>query len=288
MICTIWGLHFSVLRVTISELSNPFFYAALRMALVALLLLPCLKWHTGQMRQVLLAGLGFGALNYAFMFPAMGMTTAGAASVAIELYVPFSIILAVIFLGERVGLPRIAGIALAFAGVALIALGKPAELAGPYFVIGILMMAAAGLCEAIGAIFVKSIKAIGPFQLLAWFALMGNLVLWPLTLIFEQNQLAVFAPDTRLQFGLALAYTVIPVSIVAHASYYWLLGRLPMYQIAGTGFLNPLIGVTAGVLILGESINGAMIAGALMTAGGVFMILARSRKSKTAPSIPET
>jgi len=288
MVCTLWGLHFTVMRVTVSELSNPLFYAAMRMSCVGLILLPFLKWHSGKMRYILPAGLGFGALNFALIFPAMGMTTAGAGSIAIELYVPFSIILAVIFLGERVGLPRILGIALAFAGVVVISFGKPPEDAGRLFILGIVLIGAAGFFEAVGAVFIKSIKDVGPFQLLAWFGVVGTAVLWPLTYIFEQNQFAVFAPETRVQFSLALAYSVIGASVVAHAAYYWLLGRLPMYQIAGTGLINPLVGVTAGVLILKEPVSAPLIIGGAMTAGGVYMILARSRKPKTQAAAGET
>lgn len=280
MVCVLWGLHFTVMRVTVSELETPFFYAAMRMTLVALILLPALKWHKGQMRQILLAGLGFGGINYAFLFPAMGMTTAGAASVAVELYVPFSIILAVIFLGERVGLPRIAGIIMAFAGVVIISLGKPPQLARDTFMLGVIMVGMAGLCEAVGAIFIKTIKAVGPFALLAWFGLVGSAVLWPLSIIFEDNQMAVFEPQNRIPFGLALAYSVIGASLIAHAAYYWLLGRLPIYQIAGTGLLNPLVAVTAGIVILGEPLNAQIIIGGLLTAIGVYIILVRTKKSK--------
>jgi len=280
MVCTLWGLHFTVMRITVGELGNPLFYAALRMSCVGLILLPFLKWHSGKMRYILLAGLCFGALNFALIFPAMGMTTAGAGSIAIELYVPFSIILAIIFLGERVGLPRLVGIALAFAGVAIISLGKPPEEAGRLFILGIVMIGAAGFCEAVGAIFIKSIKTVGPFQLLAWFGVVGTLVLWPLTFTLEQNQFHVFGPDTRAQFLLALGYSVIGASIIAHAAYYWLLGRLPMYQIAGTGLINPVVGVTAGVIILKEPISAPIIIGGAMTAIGVYLILARARKPK--------
>ncbi|MGB6319672.1 MAG: DMT family transporter, partial [Litorimonas sp.] len=136
MICTIWGLHFSVMRTAIGELGvPPLFYAAVRMTLVAAIMLPWLRWHPGQMRAVLIGGLGFGALNYAFMFPAMGMTTASAAAVAIELYMPFSVLLGVLILGERIRGWSWAGIVLAFAGVAVIGVsghgGEAAMAAGP-------------------------------------------------------------------------------------------------------------------------------------------------------------
>ncbi len=277
MICTLWGLHFVVVKTTIDNVAPPLFYAALRMSGVALVLLPKLKWHKGQMRKILIAGLGFGGLNYAFLFPGAGLTTAGGASIAIELYVPFSIILAVIFLGERIGLPRIAGIALAFAGVALISLSKQPEAVGPHFVLGMMLVALAGLCEAVAAMFVKTVKDVSPWQLLAWFACVGSMVLWPLTFILEDGQMRSFAPESRQAFVLALLYSIVCGSLIAHSAYYYMLSRLPMYKVAGVGLLSPLIAVIGGIIILGEPISTSLIIGGAMTLIGVLLILLRGK-----------
>jgi len=59
MICLIWGLHFIIMKVTIGETAEPLFYAALRMTIVAILLIPKLKWHKGLMWPILGAGMGY-------------------------------------------------------------------------------------------------------------------------------------------------------------------------------------------------------------------------------------
>lgn len=288
VVCTIWGLHFVVMKFTIVDMGvPPLFYAALRVSALALILLPFLKWHTGQMKAVFMGGLGFGALNYAFMFPAMQMTTASAAAITIELYMPFSIILSVIFLGERIGAWRIFGSALAFAGVVLIGLGAPPEVAGPGFILGIIFMACAAMAEAVGAISVKSVKSISPMQLLAWFGLIGSCILWPLSLFFEDQQMSAFAPETRLNFGLAMIYSTLLVSLVAHGSYYWLLQRLPIHTVAPSGLMTTVIGVAGGILILGEKLTPILFLGALITLSGILIILWRNRKKvvSNSPSI---
>lgn len=278
MVCTIWGLHFVVMKFTVVDMGvPPLFYAALRVTLMALILLPFLKWHSGQMKAVLMGGLGFGALNYAFMFPAMQLTTASAAAVTIELYMPFSIILSVLILGERIGRWRITGSALAFIGVVLIGLGTPSEAAGQGFALGIVFMACAAMSEAVGAISVKSVKSVNPVQLLAWFGVVGSLILWPLSLIFEDNQMSAFAPETRANFGLALIYSVLLVSLVAHGSYYWLLQRLPIHTVAPSGLMTTVIGVAAGVFILREALTVILLLGALITLSGIAIILWRNR-----------
>lgn len=281
MICTIWGLHFSVMRTVIGDIGiPPLFYAAMRMTLVMLIMLPFLRWHKGQMHYVLIGGLGFGALNYALMFPAMGMTTASAAAVAIELYMPFSVLLGVVLLGERIRGWSIFGILLAFVGVAIIGVAGPREAIGPLFMLGVALIVCGAFSEACGAIAIKRTNGISPSQLVAWFAVVGTIVLWPLTLLIETDQTAVFEPEMRGAFLAALAYSVLLVSIVAHGSYYWLLSRLPIQVVAPSGLLNTVIGVAGGLLILREPPSIALFVGVFVTLSGVGIVIWRSTRKR--------
>lgn len=277
MVCLIWGLHFIVMKVTVGATAEPLFYAAVRMSIVAIILLPKLKWHKGLMLPILGAGLGYGALNYAFMFPALGMTTASAAAITIELYVPFAIILSMVVFKDKIGIYKATGIALAFIGVIILASAGPDETAGPKFLLGVLLIVGAAMSEAVGAVLVKFVKGVGPLQLLAWFAVVGSVVLWPLSLLMEDNQLAAFSQENRLNFGLALLYSALLVSIVAHSSYYWLLQRLPIYIVSTGGLMTTVIAVTASVLILNEALTPQLLIGGLTTLFGIGLILLRTK-----------
>ena len=281
LVCLIWGMHFVVMKLAMQNGVEPIFYAAIRISIVTLILLPKLKWHAGMMKRIMCAGLCFGGINYAFMFSGIEMTTASAAAITIELYVPFSIILSVIFLRERLGLPRIVGIALAFVGVIILSSAKPPEEAGVYFLLGIGLIACAAMAEAIGAVLVKTIKQVGPLQLLAWFVLMGNFVLWPLTLTLETNQLDIFHSPNLGKFLFALAYSTLLASLVGHASYYWLLQRLPISIVSSVGLMTTVVAVTASILILKEPISAPLFIGAACVLIGVAMILLIR---KTAPA----
>lgn len=287
LVCIIWGFHFVVMKLTVNGVAEPIFYAAVRMTLVAILLLPKLKWHKGLMRYVLCAGLGYGALNYAFMFPALRFTTASAAAVAIELYVPFSIILSVIVFKDRIGRFKIAGILLALLGVIVISSGGPDETAGPYFFLGILLVACGAMSEAIGAVLVKIVKDVKPVELVAWFAVVGTVVLWPLTLMIEDNQSQAFLPENRMPFAMAILYSALLVSIVAHSTYYWLLQRLPIYIVSTSGLVTTLIAVLSSVIVLNEALTLRFILGSLMTLAGVALILWRNQKKAIkSPIVP--
>ena len=133
------------------------------------------------------------------------------------------------------------------------------------------------MAEAVGAISVKSVKSVNPIQLLAWFGVVGSLVLWPLSLILEDGQMSAFAPETRVNFGMALIYSTLLVSLVAHGSYYWLLQRLPIHTVAPSGLMTTVIGVAAGVVILKEAPTPVLFVGALITLSGISIILWRNK-----------
>ena len=134
------------------------------------------------------------------------------------------------------------------------------------------------MSEAVGAVLIKVVKGVGPLQLLAWFSVVGTAVLWPLSLALEDNQTTAFSEETRLSFGLALLYSSILVSIVAHSSYYWLIQRLPIYVVSTTGLMTTVIAVIGSILILNEALTIQLLIGGLMTLFGIALILvAKSR-----------
>jgi len=278
MICTVWGLHFIVIKLAVGESIPPVFYAATRVTLVATLTLPWLRWHKGQMLWVILGGLGFSGFNYLFIFQGLEMTTATAGVITIELYVPFSILLSVIFFKEKVGLWRAFGVAMAFCGVVIVATARPGEAAGPYYFQGILFLMCAAMSEAIGALMVKKVKDVRPLELLSWFTLVGACLLWPASLLIEDNQLRVFSAEIRWNFMGAVLYSALLASILAHGSYYWLLKRLPLHTVAPSGLMMTIVTVAAAVVILKEPLTPRLMAGAFLTLSGIAIILIRNRK----------
>ena len=277
-----WGLHFSVIRVTVDDVP-PIAYVAVRMALVALILTPVRRWVPGRMRTILLAGACFGGLNYVFMFWGLKLTTASVSAVVIESYVPIATIFSVLFLGERVGLPRIAGMGLALLGVAVIATGESGESGSDNLALGAFFIVMAATFEAAGAIFVKKLGDVPPLTLLSWFGIVGAGVTGLLSLVFETGQLAVLSSPERFEVLAALLYSVLVASIFAHASYYFLLQRVPVSQLAGSGLMASVFAVGFGVLLLKEPLTDRFLIGGAMTLLGVAVILMRQQKARDVP-----
>lgn len=285
LMCVVWGFHYVVLKTGVSEIP-PMLYAALRMSVVAIVLAPFLRWRAGMMGRVLVAGVCLGALNYAFLFNGVKHAPASAAAIAIELYVPFATILSVLFLGEKVGWRRIAGISFAFAGVAVVALSRDAGSQGAKIGIGVALVAGCALVESIGAILVKQAKGFRPHELLAWFAVIGAGFLWGASLVADGSPAPHLQAARPGVVAAAVFYSAIGASVFGHTAYYWLLQRLPVSQVAVSTLLTTLIGVACSVLFLGERLTTQFLIGGAMVLAGVGFVLLRAAKKKT--EIPGT
>jgi drug/metabolite transporter (DMT)-like permease len=66
-----------------------------------------------------------------------------------------------------------------------------------------------------------------------------------------------FSSDSLLAF----AYLVIPGSLVAYTAFVWLLRNVPIERVATYAYVNPVVAVAVGAVLLGERITGAMLAG---------------------------
>lgn len=279
MICLVWGFHFVVIKTAVGVMP-PMFYAAIRMVLVAALLSRFLKWRKGEMRFVLIGGVCLGALNYALLFTGMKYATASAAAIAIELNVPFSTLLAFLFLGDRPGLPRILGISLAFVGVAVIALSGDPGGAGDHVGLGVALVASGAFSEAVGAVIVKRTTAFKPHELLAWFALVGAVTLSVMTFIFEEGQFGAFQHSDKLFLAGAILYSALGASLFGHTAYYWLLQRLPISVVAPSVLMTTICAVFFGVLLMGDPFGPPMMIGGFMTLCGVGLVLLRNVKKQ--------
>jgi len=277
--CIVWGLHFVVIKIAVAEIP-PMFYAAIRMSLVAILMLPFLRWRLKSMIKVFGAAACLGSLNYALMFTGIGLGSASVSAIALELYVPFATILSVIFLKETIGWQRIFGISLAFAGVVVIATGD----AKGGISIGVLFVVGAALVEAIGAILVKKIDDFKPQELLAWFGFAGALVLWLGTFLFETGQrTALENSNVSMVIG-AIVYSAVVASIFGHTAYYWLIQRLPVSVVAPSALLATMFAVVFSVILLGDDITATLLIGGTMTISGVGFVLLRSAAKGTPQS----
>ena len=148
--------------------------------------------------------------------------------------------------------------------------------------LGAVMIVMAATFEATGAIFVKKLGDVPPLCLLGWFGVVGAVVTGLLSLGLEEDQFAAFDPVQWQVVG-ALAYSVLIASIFAHASYYFLIQRAPVSQLAGSGLMASVFAVGFGVVLLKEPLTARFLIGGAMTLAGVGFILMRQQQKAKAP-----
>lgn len=282
-ICAVWGLNFVVTKwiVTADPASGylglpPMFAMALRFILSCVALAPFLRPVPKDLPAVALVALVFGAMHFGFIH--LGMTTASpsAASIAIQLLVPFTAILSVLILKERIGPPRLIGIALAFTGVSLIAF-DPGSLA---LSIGVVYVAAGAFCAALGSILVKRLKPIGAINLQAWIVVLSTPMLLGLSLAVEDGQIeGLLSGGWRL--ALAQVFVVGGVTLFAHTGFVWLLRRYEASFLSPLTLMSPVWGVVFGVTLMGDPLTPQFLMGAALALAGVGVVAIRSGRRGT-------
>ena len=85
-----------------------------------------------------------------------------------------------------------------------------------------------------------------------------------------------------------LAYLVFVGSIIAFSAYVWLLAHAPISLTATYAYVNPVVAVLLGALVLDEPVTAAVLAGGAVVVLGVGLVVSVERPKRTAPPEPGT
>jgi drug/metabolite transporter (DMT)-like permease len=249
VIAPIWGYSWVVSKVAL-EYSGPFTFAGLISGLGAVCLFAVLAVRRRPLRPpplgwTLLVGLLQTALFNGLATAAL--TVGGAGKVSVLVYtMPFwLLLLAWLFLGERLRGLQWPAVAVAFAGLILVV--RPWDIGGA---LSGVLACAAGLSWAGAALAVKLLQRharTDTLSLTAWQLLFGCIPLLALGFLIEGD-----VPDWTPVFIACLAYSVLLANAVCWALWLFALRALPAGA-AGMGTLAvPVVGVIAAWIQLQE------------------------------------
>lgn len=276
-----WGLNFTIAKLGVAELP-PMLMIGLRYGLTALLLVRWLRWPHGQFRQILALSFVLGFVHFSLMITGLAGVDSSVAAIAVQAQVPFAAILAFVFFKDAIGWRRAGGIALALAGIALLA-GQPSGTSDP---LSLAMVIAASLVWAVSSIQVKKLGSIDTLVLNAWIALLAAPQLLIGSLVFEGDRWAS-VPEAGIWGWIAVVYMAVAVTVFGYGLWYRLLLRYPVSTVMPLSLLAPTFGVLCGIVLLGEPASPAKLLGAAVTLSGVaIVILAPRAKSPAAPEKP--
>ncbi|WP_007517589.1 EamA family transporter [Pseudofrankia saprophytica] len=268
IVAVAWGLNFLAIDASLEHFP-PFLLAAARFAIIAvptLLLVPRprvpARWLFGY-------GLGFGTLQFLFLYWAMHAgIQPGLASLVLQSSAPFTVLLGVSLFGDRVTPRRLAGLAVAVLGLAVVGWERSHTAAiGPF-----LLVLAGGFGWAIGNICNARAKASNPFHLTLWMSVVPPIPMFGLSLLVEGPHRigAAFSTTGHLLGALVgLAYTVLIGTLLGSGLWSWLMARHPAGLVAPFSMLVPVVGLSTSALVLGEHVTALEIAGAALVVGGV-------------------
>ena len=266
LVVALWGMNFAAAKIGLREFP-PMFMMFLRFTAVAAILLPFVKVPRDKLPGIALLSLILGTVHFPLMFTGISGLDAATASVVAQLQVPFASLLAAVFFKDMLGWQRASGMAVAFAGVALIA-GEP-RLDGSLD--SLLMVVAAALAFAGANVQIKRLGSVDGYALNAWMGLFAAPQLLVLSLLLEDGQWAALTGAGLAGWG-ALAYIVVAATIVAYGLWYGLMRRNDVNQAVPYMLLVPVFGVLSGVVALDETLTWTLVIGGLLTVAGVAII----------------
>jgi drug/metabolite transporter (DMT)-like permease len=215
---------------------------------------------------LLLAG-GNGLVVLAERTVPSGLTALVVASV------PLWIVVFRLIAGDRVVGSLLLGVLVGFAGVAILVVPRGAS--GEVDPVGLVIVAGATFSWALGTF--ASPRVPTPRDPLASTAVQmlagGALLLLVAVAIGEP---ARADPSSFSTASLAaMAYLVVFGSLVAFSAYTWLLQHAPVSVVATYAYVNPVVAVLLGAVVLSEAVTPSMLVGAAIILGAVAFIVSR-------------
>lgn len=287
----VWGSTYLAIAVAVDTIP-PFLMAGARFFFAGLLLLGWVRlqrgpgalhlsrreWRDSAIVGALLLGGGMGMVAWGEQTIPSGIT-----ALVVSLMPVWVAVLGGIALGERLPRMAVVGIVLGFAGVAILvgptALGETGALDPA----GLGAILVAPIAWSIGSLFSSHRATLPRDPLVGTGAQMltGGVVLFTMALLAgEPGRLDL--PAISLASVLAFLYLLVVGSLLAFTVFGWMLRVAPLPLVTTYAYVNPIVAVILGVLILREPLDPrTVLAGIVIVVGVALIVTARGRM--TAP-----
>ncbi len=262
-----WGLGIVFSKAAIAHFP-PILLMGFRFTVTALVLVWFVRVPRGQLLALFGIALISAALQYSLTFTGLKGLDAGVAALVVQLEVPFLVLVGAVFLREKPGLRKWAGIAVAFFGVYQIA-GEPQISAA---LGSVLLVISGAFVWAIGQAMIRKLKDIDGLTVTAWIAVMAAPQLFAVSLAVESDHWQAIQSAGWGVWATVL-YLGLVMTALGYGLWYTLIRRNPVSQVAPFLLLLPLFAVLGGVVFLGESMTMTVMIGGAIVIAGVAIIL---------------
>lgn len=272
LINLMWGFNIIAVKLSV-DIISPFVAAFLRQATVFLVCLPWLRIVPGRMTTLLALGMVAGGFFIPLNLALSIADNAAAIAIAGQLGAPFALILSVVFLGERIGVVRLTGIAMSFGGVFLLAF-DPAAL---HEIPALLLTAGGSLLWAVSSLLQRKLAGVPVQVIYAWVGFIGASLTAPVAMIFEPEQMENLGA-VPVTAWVAIAFSGICSTLIGQGGMAWLLQRHPISAVIPFTLLAPVVSVIASALVFKTPVSGMMILGGIIVLAGVAIVTMRTAR----------
>ena len=269
----VWGSTYVAIKLSVRTL--PAFLSAGARFLLAGALLALILWLTGRSIRVTRRELASSALlGLSLLGLGVGMVTLAEtridSSIAAMIAgtVPLQVILLRTIARERVALATRLSVLVGLAGLALVVLPGGS---GSSNAIGLAIAVAATISWSLGSFFGHRLPLPRDgFVATTWEMLSAGVFLLALG-VATGEPWTMDAAGFTLQSIAAWLYLAIFGSLVGFTAYAWLLRNAPISKVVTHQYVNPLVAIVLGALLLDEQLTLAVGLGAALIVGSVFV-----------------
>jgi len=287
-----WGSTYLGIRIAVEHIPAPL-AMGVRFAVAGPLLLAVCKLQGRRLAVarrdwLRLAAIGLLLLTGGNMVVAWSeQSVASGLAALIVAVVPLwvALIEAGILKGERLHGRGFLGLALGIGGLLVLLwpeLRAPGTL-GRRELLGCLTLIAASLSWASGSVLSRrSELKVDAFVAAGWETTIGGVANLAIALALGDHHRAVWT----LRGAGAIVYLIIFGSWVGFSAYTWLLNHVPTAKVATYAYVNPVVAVFLGWLVLSEAVTGYILAGTVVIIAAVALVNS-SKVQARAPTAPQ-
>lgn len=173
--------------------------------------------------------------------------------------------------GERLLRRGFFGLGLGVAGLVVLLWPKITNTAavGHMQLMGALGLLFASLSWAIGSIFSRRWDLrVDAFSATAWEMLIAGTVNMAISLALGDHHTVVWTTRGVL----AIVYLITAGSLIGFTAYIWLLNHVPTAKVATYAYVNPIVAVFLGWLVLNERVDAYILAGTVVIVASVWLV----------------
>lgn len=274
-ICIIWGTTYLAIRVGVKDMP-PLLFAGLRWIIAGPIFLFFLKLRGFQLPRkedlkhiavvgLLLLGVGNGLVAFSEQWLPSGLTA------LLITTMPFWIvgIESILPDGSSLNIQIISGLALGLAGVGFI-LGVDLKiLFNSSYLSGIAALMIGVLGWSSGTIYSKHVKVkVHPLMNAAFQMCFAGLALLIISGLLGEYSRFYFTRDSLIAF----IYLLVFGAFIAYGAYIYVIDRLPISFVSTYAYINPVIALYLGWLILGENLDADLIIASLVILIAVYIV----------------